>query len=67
MGSISVWQDEAGVFGDAGAKPLGETVEAEVAIVGGGVTGTAAALWLARDGADVALLEGRRIAAGASG
>ena len=40
---------------------------ADVAIVGGGITGVAAALWLARAGADVALLEGRRIAAGASG
>jgi glycine/D-amino acid oxidase-like deaminating enzyme len=42
-------------------------VEADVAIVGGGITGSATALWLAREGARVALVEGRRIAAGASG
>jgi glycine/D-amino acid oxidase-like deaminating enzyme len=67
MSSVSFWQDEVAVFSAAGVPPLKETVEAEVAVVGGGITGAAAALWLAREGADVALLEGRRIAAGASG
>jgi gamma-glutamylputrescine oxidase len=67
MGSVSLWQDETSVFADAAAAPLDGTQEAEVAVAGGGITGVAAALWLAREGADVALLEGRRIAAGASG
>jgi glycine/D-amino acid oxidase-like deaminating enzyme len=67
MGSVSLWQDEGGVFADEPAPALSGAAEAEVAVIGGGITGVAAALWLARQGADVALLEARRIAAGASG
>jgi glycine/D-amino acid oxidase-like deaminating enzyme len=40
---------------------------AGVAVVGGGVVGVACAYWLARLGADVVLLEARRVAEGASG
>ena len=67
MGSVSLWQDDGGVFADAPYPALAGESSVDVAIVGGGITGVAAALWLARAGADVALLEGRRIAAGASG
>ncbi|HEY6409626.1 MAG TPA: FAD-binding oxidoreductase [Ktedonobacteraceae bacterium] len=38
-----------------------------MAVVGGGITGTAIALWLARAGMQVRVLEGSYIAAGASG
>ncbi len=67
MGSVSFWQDDGGVFDSDPASALDGAVTAEVAVVGGGVSGVAAALWLARAGADVSLLEGRRFAAGASG
>ncbi|HWS55942.1 MAG TPA: FAD-binding oxidoreductase, partial [Pyrinomonadaceae bacterium] len=40
---------------------------AEVVVVGGGVMGVATAFWLARLGADVLLVESRRLAWGASG
>lgn len=51
----------------AAPAPEGE-VKADVAIIGGGYTGLSAALHLARDaGADVALLEAKRIGWGASG
>src|SRR4051812_34741354 len=39
----------------------------DVAVVGGGVIGVACAYWLARLGAEVTLLEARRVAEGASG
>ncbi|HEX6796132.1 MAG TPA: FAD-binding oxidoreductase [Ktedonobacterales bacterium] len=72
MGSVSYWQAEA-AGGDAGDVPtrhhtaLEGDARAEVAIVGGGITGTSTALWLAQAGVPVAVLEGRTIAAGASG
>jgi gamma-glutamylputrescine oxidase len=47
--------------------PLEGTQETDVAIVGAGITGAATALWLARAGVKVVVLEGRHIAAGASG
>ena len=47
--------------------PLEGDVETEVAVVGAGITGTATALWLARAGVPVRVLEARHIAAGASG
>src|SRR6516162_3058271 len=46
---------------------LDETVEADVCIIGGGLAGLTAALWLARAGKSVALLEAQRIGWGASG
>ncbi len=41
--------------------------DCDVAVVGGGIVGVSAALELAKAGADVVLVEGRRIGAGASG
>lgn len=69
VGSTSFWQAEVERQASESsiATPLQGRIEAEVAVVGGGITGTSAALWLARSGARVVLLEGRRIAAGASG
>ena len=49
------------------AHPLAGDCTTEVAIVGAGVAGTAIALDLARAGKEVRVLEGRQIAAGASG
>lgn len=69
MGSTSFWQADlspADLPGLAG-EPLRGAQSADVAIIGGGITGVAAALWLARAGVHVTLLEGRTIAAGASG
>lgn len=49
------------------APPLVGEARADVAVVGGGVTGLSAALCLAEAGARVALLEGREIGFGGSG
>lgn len=47
--------------------PLTADVEADVCVVGGGIAGCATALFLAQRGYQVVLLEGNRIAFGASG
>jgi glycine/D-amino acid oxidase-like deaminating enzyme len=49
------------------APPLQGDVDAEVAVVGGGLAGLSAALHLAEAGASVAVLEAREIASGGSG
>ncbi|HEY7985220.1 MAG TPA: FAD-dependent oxidoreductase [Ktedonobacterales bacterium] len=69
MGSTSFWQAERDHRAPAALQraPLGEAIQVDVAIIGGGITGTAAAVWCARAGARVALLEAREIAASASG
>jgi glycine/D-amino acid oxidase-like deaminating enzyme len=68
MGSTSFWQAEAREDADLPHFPaLAGEVAADVVIVGAGITGCAAALWLVRAGARVVVLEGRRVAAGASG
>ncbi len=71
MGSISLWQaelaDTVSGRGIETAGPLEGNVETEVVVVGAGITGTATALWLARVGVPVRVLEARQIAAGASG
>ena len=47
--------------------PLEGPAAADVAIIGGGITGVSLAYWLARDGLQPLLLESRTIAGGASG
>ena len=51
----------------AGVRPGGETRGGDVAIVGGGIAGTALAALLAEAGASVRLYEREAIAAAASG
>lgn len=63
--SLSYWQDDAGNQQRYAALEGAQTADAVV--IGGGITGTAAALWLARTGKRVALLEQEVIAHGASG
>jgi gamma-glutamylputrescine oxidase len=68
VGSLSFWQSELNESGKAlSSSPLQGTLDTEVAIIGAGITGTATALWLARAGVQVSVLEARSIAAGASG
>jgi glycine/D-amino acid oxidase-like deaminating enzyme len=68
MGSTSLWQDELSQTGNAiSTGPIQSAVKTEVAVIGAGITGTATALWLARAGIRVRVLEARNIAAGASG
>ena len=68
MSSTSLWQAELKEAGNVpSANPLQGTVDTQVAIIGAGITGTATALWLARAGIEVRVLEARSIAAGASG
>jgi glycine/D-amino acid oxidase-like deaminating enzyme/nitrite reductase/ring-hydroxylating ferredoxin subunit len=47
--------------------PLGADLEVDVAVVGAGIVGVSAALALAEEGANVALLESRHVGSGASG
>ena len=68
LGSISLWQTELKESGEAlSNNPLQGIHETDVAVVGAGITGAATALWLARAGAQVRVLEALCIAAGASG
>jgi gamma-glutamylputrescine oxidase len=68
LGSISFWQSELNESGKAlSSSPLQGTLDTEVVVIGAGITGTATALWLARAGVQVRVLEARSIAAGASG
>lgn len=69
MSSTSFWQSDLSTDNLPGLATgsFQGTQDADVAIIGGGITGVAAALWLARAGVKVTVLEGRRIAAGASG
>lgn len=61
----SLWDATAGL--PVETSPLEGEVEADVAVVGGGYTGLAAALHLAEGGADVRLLEARHVGYGGSG
>ncbi len=69
MSSTSFWQADCSTttLPELAEGPLQGTHSTTVAIVGAGITGTAAALWLARAGIQVTVLEGRQVAAGASG
>src|SRR5947209_2344533 len=69
LGSTSFWQAELNSSNISHLKigPLQGTHETDIVIVGAGITGTATALWLARAGARVMVVEARSIAAGASG
>lgn len=69
MGSTSYWQAETDSHAPPAPppSPLAGDVTADVLVIGAGITGTAAALWLAREGARVVVLEGRAVAASASG
>ena len=65
MGSTSLWQSELNESGKTlSTDPLHGAVETEVAVIGAGITGTATALWLARAGIDVRVLEARSVACG---
>ena len=64
MSEPSLWQQQ----GEPTAYPaVAADLTADVVVVGAGVTGCACAHRLARLGLDVAVLEGRAVAAGASG
>ena len=68
MGSTSFWQAEVQAQRAQGiAGPLQGSAVTEVAVIGAGITGAATALWLARAGVPVRVLEARHVAAGASG
>jgi glycine/D-amino acid oxidase-like deaminating enzyme/nitrite reductase/ring-hydroxylating ferredoxin subunit len=61
---VSYWEKSA----DRTAYPDARSdLVCEVAVIGGGIVGVTSALRLAREGAHVALLEARRIGAGATG
>lgn len=69
MGSVSFWQSQEAIHAPQAlaATPLAEDRTADIVVIGAGITGTALALWLAREGAKVVVLEGREVAASASG
>ncbi|HEX5689360.1 MAG TPA: FAD-dependent oxidoreductase, partial [Roseiflexaceae bacterium] len=60
----SYWQTTAG---PPDLRPADLPTSVDVAVVGGGLLGTATTYWLARSGARVALLEAHALAAGATG
>ena len=63
--TVPFWLDRAGA--PARRPPLAGTVEADLLVVGGGLTGLWTALQAAEEGKSVVLLEGERLAFGASG
>lgn len=69
MSSTSFWQADFRTSDSPNAtrEPLRGEQRTDIAIVGAGITGTAAALWLARAGISARVLEARSVAAAASG
>ena len=69
MSSTSFWQADFRASDSSYARrdPLQGIQETDIAVIGAGITGTAAALWLARAGIHTRVLEARSIAAAASG
>lgn len=69
MSSTSFWQADFRASDSSYVRrnPLQGIQETDVAVIGAGITGTAAALWLARAGVHTRVLEARSIAAAASG
>jgi glycine/D-amino acid oxidase-like deaminating enzyme len=65
--SISYWQQTAGLPSATLPEPVDSVIEADLCVVGGGVTGSGAAYFAAQQGMDVVVLEGREPALGASG
>jgi glycine/D-amino acid oxidase-like deaminating enzyme len=65
MKFVSYWLDTAPLFGGAAPRPVEGRYD--VAIIGGGFTGLAAARQLAKAGARVVVLEAERVGWGASG
>jgi glycine/D-amino acid oxidase-like deaminating enzyme len=65
MQFVSYWHDTSPAFSGAMSGPVEGRYD--VAVVGGGFTGLAAARHLARSGARVAVLEAKRVGDGASG
>ncbi|HEU5368496.1 MAG TPA: FAD-binding oxidoreductase [Ktedonobacterales bacterium] len=63
--SLSFWQDDAQIAPRYSA--LEGRTHTDMVVIGGGITGAACALWLARDGRRVLLLERETVAHGASG
>lgn len=64
MSSYSIWKDKAE---ETSFSPLRQDITADVAIVGGGITGLTAAYILSRAGKKVAVLEARKIGEGSTG
>ena len=65
MKQIPYWLDTAPAFPDRSGKPLPD--EADVVVIGGGLTGLSTAYHAARKGARVVLVEKDKVGSGASG
>ncbi len=65
--SISYWQETADLPSATLPASAATLIEADLCVVGGGVTGSAAAYFAAQQGMDVVVIEAREPALGASG
>lgn len=64
---VSIWQATGGDHGARQFPPVGDGVEADVVVIGGGITGLSTALALAEGGERVVVLEAHRIGDGNTG